>query len=136
MLKRYLAICAVALSLGGCTWEQFAQVEADALAVVANIRAGAKVAAAVTDAAILNVCNALPAVNASIQAISAAVPNPGPKTRAALRTGNDSMIGAAAACDAYALAKPGEKPALLLQLWSGYNAGKAAAVAAHAAGGK
>jgi hypothetical protein len=135
-MKRYLIIPALALSLAGCTFAEFAQVETDALAVIAQIKARAQVAAAVVDATILKVCNALPAVNASIQAISAAVPNPGPKTQKALRTGNDSMVGAAAACDAYALAKPAEKPALLLQLWAGYNAGKAAAVAAHAAGGQ
>jgi hypothetical protein len=133
-MTRLLIVPALALALAGCTLDQFYQVEADALAVVAQIKARVPVIAAQIDATIIKVCNALPAVNASIMSIAAAIPNPGPKTQNALRNGNNAMIGAAAACDAYALARPSEKPALLLQLWAGYNAGKAAAVAAHAAG--
>jgi hypothetical protein len=78
---------------------------------------------------------AIPAVSATLQGIVATVPNPGPKTAAAIRNGNNALAGAVAACDAYQTTPSTGKVALLLKLWAGYNAGKAAAIAAHAAAG-
>lgn len=134
-MKRLAIVFALALSVGACSLDQFAAVEQSALAVITKIKAQAPVFAAEIDAAVNQVCLAIPAVNATILGIKAAVPNPGPKTVAAVNTGTSAIVGAQAACDAYQSTPTVGKVALLMKLWAGYNAGKAAATAANAAAG-
>src|SRR4029077_9854346 len=133
---RKLAILIPVIALAGCTLDQFYAVEQEALAVYAKVKAGAQVVSVELDAAVNKTCLALPAVNASLQTIIATIPNPGPKTSAAIAKGNAAMKGAAAACDAYATAPTlSGKANVFLSLWVAYNAGKAAATAANTAGG-
>lgn len=135
MHKLLIAIPALTL-LAGCTLDQFAQVEQDALAAYSKVKAGAQVVSTEIDSAVNGTCLALPAVNGSLQTIISTIPNPGPKTVAAIKKGNAAMVGAAAACDAYAGAPTlAGKVSVFRSLWVAYNAGKAAATAANAAGG-
>jgi hypothetical protein len=135
-MKRFLILSAIAVALGGCTLDQFYATEQEALAVYAKVRAGAQVVSVELDAAVNATCLALPAINANIQAIIATIPNPGPKTSAAVAKGNAALRGAAVACDAYKTAPTlSGKVNVFLSLWTAYNAGKAAATAANTAGG-
>lgn len=135
-MKKLILALALAALASGCTPDQFAQIEADALAVYAKVKAGAQVVSVELDAAVNKTCLALPAVNASLQTIVSTIPNPGPKTSAAVAKGNAAMTGAAKACDAYGTAPTlGGKVNVFLSLWVAYNAGRTAAIAANTAGG-
>lgn len=143
-MKRLLIVCALALSLGGCSTaninaflQNLQDVENQALEVVAQVRAGVKVANDTIDRTINSVCIAVPGLNAAAQNVMAAVPNPGPKTANAIRTARVSIDAASAACTTYITAPPSAsgRVTVLRNLWAAYQAAKGAIRDANAAGG-
>lgn len=133
-MRRIAIALAAALALANCTLTQFEQ---DAAAVIAKVKSQAPVVIAEIDTAVNFVCsNGLPTASTTLTGIMTAFPNPGPKTAKALRDGNVAIMTAVAACDAYAgTTSTSGKTNLLLKMWSAYNAGRAAAVAANTAAG-
>ena len=143
-MKRFLIIPVLALSLGGCSTtdigafiQNLQDVERQALEVVARIRAGVQVANETVDATIKSVCIAIPSLNAAAQNVIATVPNPGPKTVAAIRTARLGINSATSACNAYAAAPPSAsgRVTVLRNLWAAYQAAKTAIQVANAAEG-
>jgi hypothetical protein len=143
-MKRLLVICALALSLGGCSTanlgaflQNLADVESQAVDIVTKVRAGVAVASSAVDQTITSVCAAVPQLNTGMQNFMAAVPNPGPKTRDAIRTAGISLGAAQNACTAYLTAPPSAsgRVTVLRNLWVAYTAAKQSLAAANAAAG-
>jgi PBP1b-binding outer membrane lipoprotein LpoB len=143
-MKRLVLVCALALSLGGCSTanlgaflQNLADVESQAVDIVNKVRAGIAVANATVDQTITSVCAAVPQLNTGMQNFMAAVPNPGPKTKDAIRTASISLTTAANACNAYVTAPPSAsgRVTVLRNLWAAYTAAKQSLAAANAAPG-
>jgi len=143
-MKRLAIVLALALSLGGCSTanlgaflQNLADVESQAVETVNKIRAGVAVASAAVDQTITSVCAAVPQLNAGMQNFMAAVPNPGPKTKDAIRTASISLTTASNACSAYLTAPPSAtgRVTVLRNLWAAYTAAKQSLAAANAAAG-
>ncbi len=143
-MKRLAIVFALALSLGGCAsgnlgafLQNLADVESQAVDIVNKIRAGVAVASATVDQTITSVCAAVPSLNTGMQNFMAAVPNPGPKTRDAIRTASLSLATASNACTAYATAPPSAtgRVTVLRNLWAAYTAAKKSLADANAAAG-
>ena len=143
-MKRFLIVPVLALSLAGCSTlnlgafiQNLQDVEAQALAVVAKIRAGVAVANESVDATIKTVCAAVPQLNTGIQNVMVTVVNPGPKTVNAIKVARLGANSAAAACASYAASPPSAsgRVTVLKNLWAAYQAAKSALVAANAAEG-
>lgn len=143
-MKRLLVICALALSLGGCSTsnigaflQNLADVESQALDIVNKVRAGIAVANATVDQTITSVCAAVPQINTGMQNVMAAVPNPGPKTREAIRVTSISLTTASNACSAYLTSPPSAsgRISVLRNLWAAYTEAKRSLAAANAAAG-
>lgn len=143
-MKRLAIVFALALTLGGCAsgnlgafLQNLADVESQAVDIVNKVRAGVAVANATVDQTITSVCAAVPSLNTGLQNFMAAVPNPGPKTKDAIRTASLSLTTAANACSAYVTAPPSAtgRVTVLRNLWAAYTAAKASLAAANAAAG-
>jgi len=159
-MKRIFIVPAIlaALTLGGCSTsniaaflQNLADVEQQAVEVIARvragiavandvvdrIRAGVRVANDVIDRTINSVCIAVPQLNAAAQNVIAAVPNPGPKTVNAIRTARAGIDASSAACAAYLTAPPSAsgRVTVLRNLWAAYQAAKTAIRDANAAQG-
>lgn len=145
-MKRFAIVFALALSLGtaGCSTanlgaflQNLADVESQAVDIVNKVRAGVAVATATIDKTVTSVCAAVPALNSSMQNFMATVPNPGPKTREAIRTASLSLTTASNACTVYVTSPPtaSGKVTVLRNLWAAYQAAKQSLAAANAAAG-
>lgn len=145
-MRKLFAVIALSstLALGACSTvniaaflQNLADVEKQAVEIVAKIRQGVAVASAAVDTTINSVCVAVPQLNAGVQNVMAAVPNPGPKTREAIRVASISVATASSACAAYVTAPPSAsgRVAVLRNLWAAYTAAKKALADANAAGG-
>lgn len=135
-MKRFLILCAVALTLGGCNIQAFMQNARDvgqqAREVVEQIKAGYKVAAQIVDASIVATCSKLPQIDNGMNEVIRLWPNPGPETRKWLNAADDALDRATIACTNY---KGNGSPNTLLKLAEAFNAGVSAVLAADAAGG-
>lgn len=143
-MRKVVLALALSLSLAGCAngnlgafLQNLSDVEAQAVDIVNKVRAGVAVASATVDQTIISVCAAVPSLNAGMQNFVAAVPNPGPKTRDAIRTAGLSLATASNACSAYVTAPPSAsgRVTVLRNLWAAYNAAKKSLAAANAAAG-
>lgn len=137
-MRKIIIVAAGALALAGCTTAQLQQIEADALAVAAKIRAGARVAAADVKAALDGVCNNGAAINAGVQNVKAAIAGlgSGPKTQQNLNAADRSLAVLNAACAAAPGGTTSSVVALFQQGYAAYLAAKNAANAATAAAAK
>lgn len=146
MVKRLASMFVLigALSLGGCAnsnlgafLQNLADVESQAVEIVSQVKAGIAVANATVDSTITSVCAAVPQLNTGMQNFMAAVPNPGPKTREAIRVASISLTTASNACTAYVTAPPSAsgRVTVLRNLWAAYTAAKKSLADANAAAG-
>lgn len=137
-MNRILAPFALAatITLGGCNIAAFMQdvrdVGSEARDVIAQIKAGAKIAAAATDKAIVFICAKVPAAEDGMRQVAASWPSPGPKTMAFLVNAQNDLDRAGAACASYT---GNGSPAVLLKLAKAFEAGTAAVMSADKAAG-
>jgi hypothetical protein len=143
-MKRLFLVLTLALGLSGCAngnlgafLQNLADVESQAVDIISKVRAGIAVANATVDQTITSVCAAVPSLNTGMQNFMAAVPNPGPRTKEAIRTASLSLTTASNACAAYATAPPNAtgRVTVLRNLWAAYTAAKQSLAAANAAAG-
>lgn len=135
-MKR-LSVFFLAFTLTGCAGlpaflQNAYDVEQEAVAIYSQLKAGARVVAAVVDKQVTQICAKLPEVTTGVRNTAAALPNPGPKTQKALAAAEDALARATVACANYT---GNGSPSTFLKLLAAYRAGRAAVLAANAAGG-